>query len=162
MVKKFISYYKPHLGLFIIDTICALMIAGIDLVFPLGTRYILNEDNLNYIRDNNKFMIIVYIGIGLFVLYIIKMLLSYVIAYWGHIMGARIERDMRLDLFKHFQTLDYQFFDENKTGNIMSRIVNDLFEVSELAHHGPEDVFNSLISILSPTFITNYIILKSW
>ena len=77
MVKKFISYYKPHLGLFIIDTICALMIAGIDLVFPLGTRYILNEDNLNYIRENNKFMIIVYIGIGLFVLYIIKMLLIF-------------------------------------------------------------------------------------
>ena len=154
MIKKFISYYKPHLGLFIIDTICALLIAGIDLIFPLGTRYILNEENLDYIRDNNKFMIIVYIGIGLFVLYIVKMLLSYVIAYWGHIMGARIERDMRLDLFKHFQTLDYQFFDENKTGVLMSNLTNHLHDISEMSHHVPEDLITSICM-----FIGSFIIL---
>ena len=156
MLKKFISYYKPHLGLFTLDTICALLIAGIDLLFPLGTRYILNANNLAEIKETNTYMIIVYIGIGLLFLYIIKMFLSYIIAYWGHIMGARIERDMRLDLFKHFQELDYQFFDENKTGVLMSNLTNHLHDISEMSHHVPEDLITSICM-----FIGSFIILLS-
>lgn len=153
MLKKFISYYKPHLGLFILDTICALTIAGVDLVFPLGTRYILNANNLNEIQTTNNFKIIIYIGIGLFVLYLLKMFLSFIISYWGHIMGARIERDMRLDLFKKFQSLDYQFFDENKTGVLMSNLTNHLHDISEMSHHVPEDLITSLAMLIGSFII---------
>lgn len=148
MLKKFLSYYKPHLGLFIIDTICALTIAGIDLIFPLGTKYLLNEENLNVITENKNYQIVIYIGFFLFILYVVKLLLSFVISYWGHIMGARIERDMRLDLFKKFQTMDYQFFDENKTGVLMSNLTNHLHDISEMSHHVPEDLITSFTMLI--------------
>ncbi|WMJ80479.1 ABC transporter ATP-binding protein [Clostridium sp. MB40-C1] len=143
MLKKFISYYKPHMKLFILDLFCAFMVAGIDLFYPMISREIINEIIPNYQLQRFYKMIII-----LAVLYIIKLLCNYVVDYWGHVVGVRMQYDMRKELFAHLQELPFSYFDDNKTGHLMSRIVNDLMEVSELAHHGPEDLFISLIMIL--------------
>ncbi|MCY6957519.1 ABC transporter ATP-binding protein [Clostridium brassicae] len=143
MLKKFISYYKPHMKLFVLDLFCAFMVAGIDLFYPMISREIINEIIPNY-QLQRLYRIVIILG----VLYIVKLLCNYVVDYWGHVVGVRMQYDMRKELFAHLQELPFSYFDDNKTGHIMSRIVNDLMEVSELAHHGPEDLFISLIMIL--------------
>jgi ATP-binding cassette, subfamily B, bacterial len=150
MFRKFISYYKPYKGLFFLDLICAFLIASIDLVFPAMTRSFIN----NIIPEGQLRLFYIFIGI-LVVLAVVRAILNYVVDYWGHALGARMERDMRTDLFKHLQTLSIDYFDNVKTGHIMSRIVNDLNHISELAHHGPEDVFISLVMIFG-SFIILY------
>ncbi|SHK43210.1 ABC transporter ATP-binding protein [Paramaledivibacter caminithermalis] len=148
MIKLFSSYYKPHKKLFIIDMLCAFFMAVIDLVFPMVTRSLFND-----ILPNGKIRTF-YILIGtLFILYILRAIFNYVVDYWGHVVGTRMEADMRNDLFSHIQTLDTKYFDETKTGHIMSRVVNDLREISELAHHGPEDLFLSVIMIIGSFII---------
>ncbi len=142
-IKRFFQYYKPHKKLFVIDLICSFIISVCNMFYPMIARNIMND----YVPNGNLKLLIVW-AIVLAVIYIIKSILTYVVGYWGHVLGVRLQGDMRQDLFRHIQTLPFSFFDENKTGNIMSRIINDLFEVSELAHHGPEDVFNSFISII--------------
>lgn len=142
-IKRFFQYYKPHKKLFIIDLICSFIISVCNMFYPMIARNIMND----YVPNGNLKLLIVW-AIVLAVIYIVKSILTYVVGYWGHVLGVRIQGDMRQDLFRHIQTLPFSYFDENKTGNIMSRIINDLFEVSELAHHGPEDVFNSVISII--------------
>ena len=142
-IKRFFQYYKPHKKLFIIDLICSFIISVCNMFYPMIARNIMND----YVPNGNLKLLIVW-AIVLAVIYVIKSILTYVVGYWGHVLGVRLQGDMRQDLFRHIQTLPFSFFDENKTGNIMSRIINDLFEVSELAHHGPEDVFNSCISII--------------
>ena len=142
-MKTFFKYYKPHYKLFFIDMTAATILAGIDMIFPLYSKSIIDK----FIPNKQVDMIIKYSILILF-LYIIRLVCNYIMAYWGHVMGARIEYDMRNDLFKHIQTLPFKYFDDNKTGKIMSRIINDLNEVSELAHHGPEDFFISAIMII--------------
>lgn len=143
MIRRFISYYKPHLFLFIVDMICAVLIAATDLIYPMITRRLINN-----IIPSKNISLIFYIGIILFILYVIRMGLEYVVGYYGHVLGVRMEYDMRRDMFSHIQTLPVSYFDNTKTGQIMSRIVNDLNEISELAHHGPEDIFISTLMIL--------------
>lgn len=143
MIKRFVSYYKPHKKLFIIDMICAFLVAAMDLVFPMMTSKLLK----GAIPDKNLRMILIFTGV-LALLYIIKMMANYVVDYYGHVMGVKIQYDMRKEIFSHLQTLPFSYFDNNKTGAIMSRIVNDLMEISELAHHGPEDVFISLVMLI--------------
>ncbi len=148
MLKKFISYYKPYWKLFALDMSCAFLIAAIDLVFPLITRQFIND-----IIPNGKLRIFYIFIVALLILAVIRAVLNYIIDYWGHIVGTRMERDMRRDLFGHLQTLSFDYFDNIKTGRLMSRIVNDLRDISELAHHGPEDLFLSLIMLIGSFII---------
>ena len=143
MVKKFIKYYRPHLGLFILDMICALLISGTDLVYPMVTRHMINR----VIPDKN-IQLVFTIGVLMLVLYGIRMLLEYIVGYYGHVLGVRMEYDMRKKMFSHVQDLPFKFFDNTKTGHIMSRMVNDLNEIAEMAHHGPEDLFISAVMII--------------
>lgn len=136
MIKKFISYYKPYRGLFALDMLASLLIAVADLFYPMIARNIIND----YVPNRQLRLLIVWLG-ALLLIYVAKMLLNYFVQYMGHVMGTRMQGDMRRDMFRHLQKLPLSFFDENKTGNIMSRIINDLFDVSELAHHGPENLF---------------------
>ena len=110
----------------------------------------------DYVPNKNLQLLIVW-AIVLVVIYALKCLLTFIVGYWGHVLGVRIQGDMRRDLFRHVETLSFQFFDENKTGVIMSRIINDLFEVSELAHHGPEDFFTSFISVIGALLMLAFI-----
>ncbi|QZY55902.1 ABC transporter ATP-binding protein [Crassaminicella profunda] len=145
-MKKFIAYYKPYKNLFFADMFCAFILSGIDLVFPLAVRYLIND--VYILKDSDKIIhAVLYIGMGLFFLYIIRYFCQYFITSWGHIMGARMEADMRYDIFDHLQKLSFSYYDEQNTGKLMSRIVTDLFDISELAHHGPEDLFISILKI---------------
>ena len=152
MLKKFISYYKPYWKLFALDMSCAFLIAAIDLAFPLITRQFINDT-----IPNGKLRIFYIFIIALLILAVVRAVLNYIIDYWGHIVGTRMERDMRRDLFEHLQTLSFDYFDNIKTGHIMSRIVNDLREISELAHHGPEDLFISLVMLIGSFIILTII-----
>lgn len=143
MLKRFFSYYKPHLKLFTLDMLCALIVAVCNLFYPKITGNIIDI----YVPEGRLDLVLIWSGV-LLGIYVAKALLNYVIQYWGHVMGVRIQGDMRRDFFNHLQRLPLSYFDENKTGTIMSRIINDLFEISELAHHGPEDLFLSLISLV--------------
>lgn len=143
MIKKFAGYYKGHLGLFILDLVCALLIAGTDLIFPMVTRKFINN-----IIPNKEIALLFQLGFVLFMLYVFRIFLEYIVGYYGHLLGVKMEYDMRKEIFSHIQELPFSYFDNTKTGHIMSRIVNDLNEISELAHHGPEDIFISVIMII--------------
>ena len=143
MIKKFISYYGPHKKLFILDMVCAFLVASLDLVFPMVTRNILNEA----LPQNNIRRVLMFTAL-LVILYLFKLVFNYIIEYWGHVMGVRMQYEMRKDIFSHLQTLSFKYFDDNKTGHIMSKIINDLMEISELAHHGPEDLFISAVMLI--------------
>ncbi|MBN2876450.1 MAG: ABC transporter ATP-binding protein [Bacilli bacterium] len=143
MLKKFISYYGNHKKVFYLDLLSAFLMSGIDLLYPIATRAILND----YIPNSNLRMII-YIGMGLFFIYIIRGRMSFYVTYNGHIMGAYIQRDMRKDLFKKYEELDYEFYDDFQTGVLMSYITNHLRDISEMAHHVPEDLFISGIMFI--------------
>lgn len=143
MIKRFFAYYKPHKKLFIIDIICSFLISLCNLFYPFVTKLIINE----YAPNKMLELMLVWCG-ALLLIYVIKAILSFIVQYWGHILGVRIQGDMREDFFRHIETLPFSFFDDNKTGAIMSRITNDLFDISELAHHGPEDTFMSVISVV--------------
>ena len=140
MLKKFASYYKPHIKLFLLDMICALLVAVCNLIYPKVAGQITTVKSLNFV--------LIWGGV-LLGIFIIKAVLNYIIAYWGHVVGVRIQADMRRDMFKHLQTLPFSYYDETRTGSVMSRLVNDLFEISELAHHGPENIIISSISIIA-------------
>lgn len=150
-LKRFIKYYNPYKHIFLFDMFCAFTAAGVDLVFPVIVRFLLNEALANL--GGTSIDLIIKIGLFLLGLYIIQYGCNYFITAWGHIMGARMEYDMRNDIFNHLQKLSFSFYDNNKTGQLMSRIVNDLFDISELAHHGPEEVFISLIKIIGSFII---------
>lgn len=143
LMKRFASYYKPHWKLLTLDLVCAFLASGLDLLFPIFTRQFLND----FIPTGDIDLIWVYGGL-MVILYLLQTAANYVMAYWGHIVGVSMEYDMRDDLFKHIQTLDVEYFDNNKTGRIMARLTNDLRDVSELAHHGPEDLFISLVMLM--------------
>ncbi|SKA88089.1 ATP-binding cassette, subfamily B [Caloramator quimbayensis] len=148
MLKRFISYYKPHIWLFILDMVCAVLISATDLIYPMITRKLINN-----IIPSKNISLIFQIGILLLILYILRMLFEYIVGYYGHVLGVRMEYDMRKEMFTHIQSLPISYFDNTKTGQIMSRIVNDLNEISELAHHGPEDIFISTLMIVGSFFL---------
>ncbi len=145
--KKLLSYYKPHLVLFFGDMFFALLAAGISLVFPMIVRYITNHVLVQY-EISQATPIILRLLFAMLALAILEYVSMYFIAYQGHIMGARMEYSMRNDLFEHFQKLSFNYYDNQKTGQLMSRITNDLFDISELCHHGPEDIIISLIKMV--------------
>lgn len=149
MMKRFFSYYKPHRRLFLIDFTSAVIVALLELVFPVAVQTFIDD----LIPGGNWNMIIA-VGILLLLVYLLSSALQYVVTYWGHKLGLNIETDLRQELFAHVQKQSFKFFDNTKTGNIMSRITNDLFEIGELAHHGPEDFF-----IATMTFIGAFILM---
>ncbi len=142
LLRIFLGYFKPHGKLFALDMFCALLVAAVDLAFPLVSRGAMN----NLLPQNlyGTFFAVMGVMAGA---YLIRALLYYVICYWGHTFGIRVEADIRRDLFRHMQTLGYGFYDRNRTGQLMSRLTTDLFEITELAHHGPEDLVISLLTI---------------
>lgn len=148
MLKSFARYYKPHWKLFVLDMVCALIAASCDLMYPVISRNIINT----YIPDKNLQLIFSWCA-ALLVIYIIQTIMQYIMQYQGHVVGVRMQADMRRDVFTHLQKLPFSYFDEHKTGIIMSRIVNDLMDISEFAHHGPEDLFISAVTIIGSFII---------
>lgn len=143
MLKRFISYYRPHKLIFTLDMLASLLVALVGIVYPIITREMLNE-----LIPNKQYRMIVFAGIGLLLLYIVRMLLNFFIQYYGHVMGVRMQAQMRSDMFRHLEKLPYSFYDNHETGKIMSRMTNDLMDISELAHHGPENILISSISVI--------------
>ena len=149
MIKEFINYYKPYKKLFFMDLLAALLFAICNLVYPMITRDIMNE-----VVPNKDLRMLVIFGFTLLFIFIIKAFLNHFMQYWGHVVGVRMQADMRSEVFTHLQKLPNSYFDNHKTGVTMSRIINDLMDISELAHHGPEDLFVSIVM-----FIGSFIIL---
>ena len=161
MFKRFVSYYKPHKTLFFFDMLASLFIALIGMLYPIITREVFNV----YVPKGDVKMIVI-LGCSLLVLYFIRMLLRFFVQYYGHIMGVKMQAKMRSDMFEHLQELPYSYYDEHETGKIMSRMTNDLQNVSELAHHGPENFFicgvmviGSFIYLFTVNWILSLIIL---
>lgn len=151
-LKRFISYYKPHKLLFTLDMIAAFLVAIIGLGYPIITRRMLNN-----IEAGGEIILTVILGAILIGIYLIRWGLRYFIQYYGHIMGIRMQAQMRSDLFKKIEKLPYTFFDEHETGKIMTRMTNDLFEVAELAHHGPENIFIASFTLIGAITYLSYI-----
>lgn len=143
MLKEFIKYYKPYKLLFISDMLASFLISLSAMVYPIITRNMLND-----FIPNSKYDLIIKFGIILLVIYIIRALLKYFVQFYGHVMGVRIQSDMRKELFGKIQRLPYSYFDNHETGAIMSNLTNDIFEISELAHHGPENVIMCTLMII--------------
>ena len=143
LLRIFLSYFRPHWKLFLVDIICAVLVAAIDLAYPLISRKAM------YDMLPNRMYTVFFAVMGVVVLaYVLRAALQYIIGYWGHTFGIRVEADIRRDLYSHIQTMGFDFFDRNRTGQLMSRLTSDLFEVVELAHHGPEDLLTSAAKIL--------------
>ena len=139
----FFSYYRPHWRLFALDLSCALGISLVDLSFPLVTRY-----SIQTLLPERAYVLFALVLGASFLAFAVRALLQYVVTYWGHLLGVRMETDMRRDLFTHLQKLSFSFYDKTRTGHLMSRILSDLFEIVELAHHGPEDLFIATITLV--------------
>ena len=142
-LRIFLSYFKPHKKLFIMDLGCALMISIIDLAFPYVSRWCMYE-----LLPKSAYRTFFAVMAVVFVAFLLRALLNYVICYWGHTVGILVEADIRRDLFRHMQELSFDYFDRNRTGQLMSRLTADLFDITELAHHGPEDIFISGVTIV--------------
>ena len=146
ILAGFLYYSKPYRRLFYADMACAIIVSAIDLIFPQVLNYL--TKNL-LIRQTMEFVATIgYIGAGMMILYCIRYACQYYITTWGHVMGARMESDMRQDLFEHLQRLSFSYYDKNNTGEMMSKLVSDLFDISELAHHGPENIFISCLKLI--------------
>lgn len=143
MLRRFFSYYKPYKRLFYLDFTCAVVLAVLELIFPLAVGYVVNT----LLPDENWGLIVSACAV-LLLIYIINTLLNYIVTYWGHMLGINIETDMRRRLFDHVQKLSFRFFDNTKTGHLISRLTNDLFEIGEVAHHGPEDMFIAAMTLI--------------
>ena len=147
-LKRFLSYYKPHLPLFILDMSCATVIALIDLAFPMLTQYILRTLLPAMTETPALVTKFVWLIVLIFAAYVLRAGMLFIVNYWGHLLGVRMEADIRRDIFSHIHQLQFSFFDKVRTGKLLSRATNDLFDVTELAHHGPEDVIISALTIL--------------
>ncbi len=143
MLKRFLSYYKPHRVTFTLDMLASFTMSVIAIFYPIITRKMLNE-----LIPNQKYKEIVIYGVGLLIIYLMRMGLSYFVQYQGHMMGVKMQEKMRSDLFAHLEKLPFSFFDNNETGKIMTRMTSDLFDVVELAHHGPENVLITSVSVI--------------
>ena len=148
MLKMFFSFYKPYKGLFLLDMFCTVLVAAVELAFPVATRYALND-----LIGVGAFPAFFWVMAALFVGYLVRAALQYVISYWGHTMGVFMECDIKRTLFAHMQKLPCRFYDQNRTGQLMSRVTSDLFEIVELAHHGPEDVLLSAVELVGAIVI---------
>ena len=149
MIKTLFSYFGPHKKIFALDMFCAIMVAAIDLAFPLVSRYAMYD-----LLPDKAFRFFFVLMAAVAVFFLLRSLFYYIMTYWGHTFGIRVEADIREALFNHLQTLDFEFYDKNRTGKIMSRLTGDLFEITELAHHGPEDLVISILTIIgSLTFM---------
>lgn len=141
--KRFVRYYKPHSGLFALDMGCSTFMAVIDVLFPLATRYALQQ-----LLPNAEYSQFFLLMAAVLIAYVVRLFAVFTVTYWGHILGVRMEADMRRDIFKHLQIMPFSFYDKSRTGYLISRCTSDLFEITELAHHGPEDFFISLLTII--------------
>ncbi len=148
MLKRFLSYYKPHIPLFVLDMVSAIIVSVAGLFYPLIAKDIINV----YIYDETPKRIIVW-SLVLLGIYIGKCFFNYIMGYYGHIVGIRMQKDMRRDLFKKYQSLPFSYFDTHKTGDLLTRLTSDLFDVSELAHHGPENLFLSVLMLVGSFFV---------
>ena len=147
-LRIFLSYFKNHKKLFAIDVLCAMLIAAIDLTFPLVTRSALYD-----MLPGKMYKTFFIIMVAVVASYVLRSFLNYIVAYYGHTFGIRVEADIRKDLFSHMQTLSFDFYDRNRTGQLMSRLTTDLFELTELAHHGPEDLLTSVLTIIGALIV---------
>lgn len=141
MIRRFFSYYKPHKRLFFIDFSGAIVVAVLELAFPLVVQWFIDT-----LIPGGDWLEIVWVSIGLLLIYLLSTGLQYIVNYLGHKLGINIETDMRQELFQHVQRQSFRYFDNTKTGHIISRITNDLFDIGELAHHGPEDLFIAVMT----------------
>lgn len=139
----FAGFYKPHMRLFILDLACAMGIAAVDLSFPMVSRY-----SLQTLLPAGEYRFFALLMIGLVFAFLVRSGLQFIVTYWGHLLGVRMEADMRKELFGHLQNLSFRFYDQNRTGKLMSRVISDLFEIVELAHHGPEDLLISSLTLV--------------
>jgi ATP-binding cassette subfamily B protein len=142
MIRRFFSYYKPYKGLFILDFGCAVLAGLIELAFPLVINRFIDD-----LLPGGKWDLIIWASIGLLALYVFNTFLMYIVNYWGHMLGINIETDMRKKLFDHLQKLSFRFYDNTKTGHLMSRLTNDMMQIGEMAHHGPEDLFIAIMTL---------------
>ena len=151
MFKRFLSYYKPHKKLFVLDMLASLSVALLGILYPIVTRTMLND-----LIPNRQYSMIIIAGVSLFVLYFIRMLLNYFIQYQGHMMGVRMQGQMRSEMFSHLEKLPFSFYDNNETGKIMSRMTSDLNDIAELAHHGPENfIITGITIVISFLYLTS-------
>ncbi len=156
-IKKFIQYYAPYKGVFFLDLVCAAVISLVDLAFPQILR---TMTKTLFTETPEKILhALLPVGIVLLIVYLVQMGCKYYVSYQGHMMGARMERDMRQQLFEHYEKLSFSYYDQNNSGQIMSKLVSDLFDISEFAHHGPENLFISLIKIIG-SFV--FLFLINW
>lgn len=142
-LRIFTSYYRPHIKLFALDMVCALCIALVDLSFPY-----VSKRSMEALLPNRLFGAFFAVMAAMVAAYVLKLVMNFIVSYWGHMLGVRIEADIRRDLFAHMQDLSFSFYDKNRTGHLMSRVTGDLFEITELAHHGPEDLFISAVTLI--------------
>ncbi|MCY9546007.1 ABC transporter ATP-binding protein [Lysinibacillus xylanilyticus] len=152
LLQRFFSYYKPYKGLFILDFSCAILVALIELAFPIVLNKVIDD-----ILPDGEMKWIIMASILLLMLYIFNSILDYIVSYWGHMLGINIETDMRKEAFSHIQKLPFRYFDNNKTGHLVSRLTNDLMDIGELAHHGPEDMFIATMTIVGTFGVMFYI-----
>ena len=148
VMRIFLSYFRPHIKLFLLDMCCAFCVALVDLIYPLISRSAM-YDMLPSKAYGTFFLVMALVVLA----YLVRSLLQFVITYWGHLFGVRVEADIRRDLFRHMQTLGFDYFDRHRTGQLMSRLTTDLFELTELAHHGPEDLFISCATIIGALIV---------
>ncbi|HDU7570872.1 TPA: ABC transporter ATP-binding protein [Listeria monocytogenes] len=148
MLKRFFSYYKPYRTLFIIDFGCAVLAAILELAFPVAVNHVIDT-----LLPGKDFGLIITAALALLFFYILNTFMQYIVTYFGHMLGLNIETDMRRDLFSHLQKQPFGFYDNQKTGKLMSRMTTDLFEIGEVAHHGPEDIFISIMSLFGAFFL---------
>ncbi|MCA0756456.1 ABC transporter ATP-binding protein/permease [Paenibacillus sp. N4] len=155
MLRQFFSYYKPYKKLFLVDFFCAVVLAVLELGFPLAVSYLIDT-----LLPDRNWGLIVTASVILLIVYCINTLLQYIVTYYGHMLGINIETDMRKKLFDHVQKLSFRFFDNTKTGHLISRLTTDLFEIGEVAHHGPEDMFIAAMTLVGAFGIMAYINLE--
>jgi ATP-binding cassette subfamily B protein len=155
LIRKFFSYYRPYKGLFILDFTCAVIAGLLELAFPLAVSKFIDD-----LLPSQDWPLILIACIVLLSIYALNTALQYIVTYWGHMLGINIETDMRENMFSHIQKLSFRFFDNNKTGHLMGRITNDLNDVGEVAHHGPEDVFIAIMTLLGSFSLMAYINLE--
>ena len=154
-LKKFIPYYSPYKAVFVLDLICAAMISLIDLAYPQILRTMTKKVFAG--KSSAILQVLLPIGVAMLIMYIVQALCKYYVSYQGHMMGANMERDMRQQLFDHYEKLSFSYYDQNNSGQMMSKLVSDLFDISEMAHHGPENLFISLIKIIG-SFVFLFVI----
>ena len=148
ILRKFIRYYRPHKKLFMLSFSCSFLMSMLDLIFPFVVGRMIDD-----ILPSRNLDLIIMVAGGMLLVYLLRYILQYTVDYWGHVLGTRMEHDMRRDLFNHVNRLSFNYFDNTKTGHVMSRLVNDLHEISELAHHGPEDIFIASVTLLGSFII---------